>query len=359
MTTTTLTITPLVIPASVSAPDAAELHALVELANTLCQFETGHNDLDETAEEVLPGWLDQTDRGRIGLIARREGRIVGAMTMGYAKEEGSTAAEFDILVLPEDMGAGIEDALLDAAENEVRALGRRSAQTWSMHSVSREDPQLTPRTGWGSVSLTPRTEFFTRRGYSLEQVERNSAFDLRVSLNELQNTLAEAERFAGADYRTVSWTVPTPPEYQDGYAQVLARMATDAPSGDLDIDEEVWDAARVQRRDANFLDSGCLFSVTAVEHVPSGELVAFNELLIGADRTGVTQQYSTLVMKAHRGHHLGMIVKCANLLRWQELAPDSPRVTTFNAEENRPMLSINESLGFVPTAYASVWQKEL
>jgi hypothetical protein len=63
-------------------------------------------------------------------------------------------------------------------------------------------------------------------------------------------------------------------------------------------------------------------------------------------------------MREHRGHRLGMLLKIANIAHLDERYPGHPSITTFNAEENRHMLDVNESVGFEPFAYEGAWQKK-
>lgn len=359
MTTTTLNITPLVVPASLEGDEAADFRAYGALNRQVCDEAVGLPDIAPDAAQLLAGWQDNTDTLHTGFVARLDGRIVGIVTIDYAQEEDAHAAEADVLVANEHAGLGVEDALLALAESEARAHGRSLLQLWTLHRPSEADRMIVPRTGWGRVPATPLSDIVTARWFDFEQVERNSEFDLRSDPAPLRAALRDAQSAAGPDYRVVDWLAPTPPEYRDGYAAILARLSTDAPSGDMDFVAEVWDAERVVRRDRRLTGAGQTFGVVAVEHIPSGGLVAYNELLIGEDRAGVTHQFGTLVSRDHRGHRLGTLVKCANLLRWRELMPLSPTVSTYNAEENRPMLGINESLGFVPVSYAGAWQKRL
>jgi GNAT superfamily N-acetyltransferase len=359
MNTIAPTITPLIIPVSLDDADAAEFRAYGDLNRRICDQAVGLPDLAPDAAQMLPAWHDGTDTLQLGFVARDRDEILGMVTVSLPQESEAHAAEIDLLVAEEHWGRGVEDALMDRAEEEARTRGRTVLQLWTLHRPTESGRMLVPRTGWGRVPAIPLSDLLEARGFELEQVERNSEFDLRADPAPLRAALAEARAFAGTDYRILEWMMPTPPHLRDGFAAVLARLSTDAPSGEMDFVAEEWDADRVVRREARLTGAGQTVSVVAAEHVPTGELVAYNELLIAADHAGVTHQFGTLVAKEHRGHRLGMIVKCANLLRWRERMPSSPAVSTFNAEENRPMLSINEAIGFAPVSYAGAWQKKI
>jgi GNAT superfamily N-acetyltransferase len=358
-TTEVVTIQAVVVPESVEAPDARVFVEMARIANAVCLHDAGHDYLREEPEEMLGMWQDQTDWTQLGFAALRGDAVLGVVKMLISNQPDVSAIEFDLMVDPPYRDQGIEAPLLAEVEREARERGIRTIQTWTLHRPDAAGERLEPPTGWGSIPADAEARRQLADGFTLEQVERNSVFDLTGDFSLVERMLGEAEAAAGTDYRSIAWTSPTPPEFLDGFAYALSRMSTDTPQGGLVVDEQRWDAARVQRRDARLKAQGLTVSVAAVLHIPTGRIAAYNELVIADDPAGATQQYGTLVVKEHRGHRLGTIVKCANLLRWRGIAPQSPRVSTFNAEENRHMLDINEAIGFVPASYAGAWKKVL
>jgi len=348
---------PLVIPTSIDAAEAADFVEMVRVRNEIYLEISGHGDEAITPVELLPHYRPNEYETRYSWIVLDEGEVIGRVGVDIPHEEGSNAAFWLIELLRRTWSRGIGSAAHELVEETARRHGRTVLQSWAEHPAA-EGPRLAPPTGFGSIPEDHVARFYLGRGYTLEQVERSSAFDLTGPFDEVERLLAVAEASSG-DYRIVQWFAPTPAENVDGYAWMKSRMSTDTPTGAMEFAEEAWDAARIAEHDARYTDAGRTMLVTAAQHIATGELCAFNELVVGKDRTEASHQEDTLVLKEHRGHKLGTLVKCAGLLAWRDVAPASPRVITYNAEENRPMLDINEAIGFAPIAYDGAWKKVL
>jgi hypothetical protein len=70
-------------------------------------------------------------------------------------------------------------------------------------------------------------------------------------------------------------------------------------------------------------------------------------------------QWGTLVDPAHRGHRLGLAVKCAQLAALSDLVPAKRFIETTNAETNTHMVAINVALGFEIAQVYGDFQKRL
>jgi hypothetical protein len=167
--------------------------------------------------------------------------------------------------------------------------------------------------------------------------------------------LAASARAAAGDYRLVQWTGPTPPRWRTDIAALIARMSTDAPMGELTVPPRRWDADRVRERDEARVANGVRSTVTAVA-AADGHLVAYTEIVTCAAEDGFAEQSDTLVAPAHRGHRLGLWVKLANLELLVGAHPEVRAIDTFNADDNRWMIAINEAMGFAPLLRVRDWE---
>lgn len=355
--TTDITITPLTIPASVDASDAADFLEMVRVRNLVYREIDGDDDGAYTPAELLPHYGPDPNEIRLIWAIRRDGAIIGRAGLDLPLEGDSKVAYWLVEILREHHGQGIGTTAYELVERTAREHGRTVLQSWAAHPDA-PGRRIAAPTGFGEIPEDHAARFYLRHGYSLEQIERKSAFDLTAPMDHVDALLAQAQA-ASAGYRVVQWMLPTPPEQVEGYAWVKSRMSTDVPAAALEFDEETWDAARIALHDKRYLDGGQTVQVTAAIHEASGTVVAFNELVLPSDPTAASSQEDTLVLKEHRGHRLGMLVKCAGIRSWREVAPQSPKIITYNAEENRPMLDINEAIGFAPATYEGAWKKVL
>jgi GNAT superfamily N-acetyltransferase len=350
------TIEELVVPATLDDPAAGAFVEAIEVGNEVWTHAYGTPDLTYEPDEELPQFHNPYQPKRL-FVARVGDRIVAQATIESSASEGFDLSWALLGVHPDAQRRGVGRALADTIEEAARAEGRRRVVTYvpgrSLDGARRPSP-----TGFGSISGDARsTRFMDARGYRLEQVERFSRLPLPI--DGLDGMLAAALETTGADYRVHTWVDRTPEQWLEDRALLATRMSTDAPSAGLEEPEDVWTVERVKNADDRRERNPRRHLFAATEHVPSGRLVGFSYLSVPRQKGRAVQQYATLVLREHRGHRLGMLLKIANLVHLAGYSPGHPSILTFNAEENRPMLDVNEAVGFVAAGYEGAWRKDL
>ncbi|HEY0638231.1 MAG TPA: GNAT family N-acetyltransferase [Pseudonocardiaceae bacterium] len=346
-------ITELHIPRTVDARFAE----MVEVRNAVERAVLGTDALAVTAAELLPFYQMQDHAPKRIVVAEVDGRLVArGVVDGRLGGGGGGPVWLAVEVLPEFRGRGIGTALADYLE--ALAAGR-VLQATALHAVLPGGERVPSPSGFGDVpAADPGVRFLRRRGYRLEQVKRISFLDVPLPPGELDARYAEAAARAGDDYRVVSWVGRTPPAWLGEIAALRTAMATAAPLAGLDPDDEPWDEGRVVAADNRLLVAGRAALTVAAEHRPTGRLAGFSELWPPLDPSRAVHQHDTLVLPEHRGRRLGMVLKLANLRLLAATAPHYRLVQTFNAEENRPMLDVNEAIGFRPVGAEGGWRRD-
>jgi GNAT superfamily N-acetyltransferase len=146
-----------------------------------------------------------------------------------------------------------------------------------------------------------------------------------------------------AGYSLVRWEGATPPE-RVGQSARVQEMLNDAPR-DASWEPERWDADRVLRTDRRVAEMGLrYYSIAAVS--ADGEMAAVTQLAVDPLLPDWGLQELTAVARQHRGHALGMTLK-SEMLGWlPAVEPQIEQIVTWNAEQNKHMIAINEALGF-------------
>lgn len=338
-------------PDSLDGPGGAEFLEYLQVRNAVEEQTLGTDLLTPGLPQTLSEYRNTPHRVRRHFAARLDGRIVGRGLITSRPVTPETGMHLMADVLPAHRGAGLGTQLADLLERLAVGAGAPVLKVTLPHAFTSAGERIVAATGVGDVPADdPGARFLRARGYVLEQVARISLLDLAGIERHLP-----PPRVAD-DYELVEWSGPTPDEHAADVAVLRTRMSTDAPLGGLVMVVDEWDAARVREHDARIVESGRTMCTAAARHVASGRLVGYSEVAVTGEDPVATQE-DTLVLREHRGHGLGMRLKTATSAALRREAPHVTAVVTWNAEENRPMLDVNEALGFRAIGYEGSWQK--
>lgn len=337
-----------VVPVDVASTDPAQealLRGGVEVHNVSQRERWGDTGRLTSVEHERSEAADETSASSAYVVLDGPGGdapVVGWATVDVPLRDNPDLAWLHLVVHPGHRRRGAASLLLAAAEQVARD-HRRILVGSSSVPVGQDDPA---------------EPVAARHGYVVgQEIHRNT---LELTRDDAERTRLEALAAGGdgASYG-IEVALDTPPEHWwAGMAEQYRRISTDAPAGDIPYGEEDWDADRVRDKTARALATGAHL-VWAAAFAPDGTMVALTEVETNPTDPATAQQDTTLVLREHRSHRLGLRVKAANALQLRDRLPEVARVQTWNAVDNGPMIATNTALGYRTTGRVRQWTKDL
>lgn len=295
-------------------------------------------------EELLEGArFDWPRRRLIHVAGVVDGEIVAAGSIGLPMLDHLRHAFIEVCVHPQRRRLGFGQQMLVHLEELARAEGR------SILGAEVAYPLGLPPDGGG----WPGSEFARAHGYQFALSDVASTLQLPVAEQTLSEVLP---RFTDR-YQVLSYRSPGPEWIEHQVSELDATLPTEAPSGDLTLEDEAVDH-EADRVAADILAAQRRTKIRTVALLDQ-TVVGYTDLVHPAYDVGRAYQWGTLVHRDHRGHSLGLRLKVTNLLEFQARFPEPLELLTFNAEQNAHMIAVNERLGFVPVGRLGEFEKQV
>jgi GNAT superfamily N-acetyltransferase len=275
----------------------------------------------------------------ITAVAREDGAIVGVLSIELPAWDNTHLGFVDVTVDPIARRRGLGHVLFETGVDRVRAEQRSLLLS-------------------GCSEGTPGEKFLETTGFERASAEVVRRQDPRtVDWARLDRQYAEAEA-RSVDYELVRLPGATPADLLDDMVR-LTESINDAPTDDLDIEDEVFSADRIRRMEVGQRDRGRRLYRVVARHRTTGELAGHTLTAVEIEQPWVGWQLDTSVARDHRGHRLGLLLKTAMLHWMRDEEPQLRSVITWNAASNAHMIRVNELLGYTPIRNDISWQRRL
>ena len=267
--------------------------------------------------------------------------IVGGSMLFLPQTDNTDKAYLGATVHPDHQRRGYGTALANHITARAEAKGRTLLLSDGLASFEHRDDN------------GPR-RFAEGLGFQVASTEVMRRLDLPIADERLDEWIADAaEKHAGYEIRTFD---EVPDELLASLTHVHNQLAADAPTGEVEFEAERTTPEQTRERRERDAKAGEV-TLDAVAVDATGQVVAASTLHVHQDRSAPIHQGSTLVLREHRGHRLGLAVKAANIRELQRRFPDATAIVTSNEETNANMVSINEQIGFEPKALHAMFMR--
>jgi len=251
---------------------------------------------------------------------------VGYATLDTSDWDNRDLAWLGLTIHPEARRSGHGTRALDQLTALAREMGRTLAGV----------------DGWEgpAVQAFAASTGFAKKSQAINRRMILAEADL-ADVRRLRDTAAEA----AAPYELVRIAGRTPDDLVDAVAEMTGAI-NDAPMDDLEYEDEEFPPERIRAYESATIERGHRLYRLVARHRETGSLGGHTVVAVDAEQPANGHQHDTSVVRAHRGHRLGQLLK-AEMVLW--LAQDEPQVTsvdTWNAESNAHMIAVNDALGY-------------
>jgi GNAT superfamily N-acetyltransferase len=299
-------------------------------------------DSPHHAPQTATGWTADLRFGWDGeppvayLHRDAAGRVDSVLQVSTSERDNKHLAYLELTVRPDVRRQGLGRALWAAGVDLARAQSRTTVvvECWDRpHNLAFADALGLPKATVG--------------------VNRRQVMD-EVDWSRVDTLVKEAVEHS-SHYELLRMPMPVPEELVDRTVAMTAAI-NDAPTDDIDWEDEVFSPERLRDFERSLAEHGRRVYRLAARHRATGDLAGQTIVAVDTELPWLGHQLDTSVLREHRGHRLGLLLK-GTMLHW--LAEEEPQlleIDTWNAASNDHMIAVNEALGYRVVGTATGFQ---
>ncbi|MDH5401233.1 MAG: hypothetical protein OEZ01_00715 [Candidatus Heimdallarchaeota archaeon] len=268
-------------------------------------------------------------------------RCIGYAYIGYVHQKSNNYeankhfAEIHITLDKEYRRKGIATGIFNLFGDFTRSLGRSRLMVWTV-------------TDTGKLTCESFNGELTHKHYS------NKSEIKELDWQMIDDWIEEGRKKAVGV--TLERYNEIPEDDIEEYARVYTEVENQAPDGSSGRIAVTPEHIRIGEKRAK--DIGTTITVI-ISREEDGVISGLTEIMYNPRESDKIQQELTGVLEKYRGRGLGKWLKAEMLVHIRSTYPDVTYISTGNAMENAPMLSINNRLGFKPQNVWHVYEFDL